>query len=66
MAARLASLKAAARDELLSQGITDPRLEITAHLRYEGSHQSLGVAYGTHQQMAQDFEAAHMARFGFA
>ena len=37
--------------ELLSQGITDPRLEITAHLRYEGSHQSLGVAYGAQQQM---------------
>jgi len=66
VAARLASLQEAACAELMSQGITDPRLEITAHLRYEGSHQSLGVSYGTQQQMAEDFEAAHKARFGFA
>jgi 5-oxoprolinase (ATP-hydrolysing) len=64
--ARLASLQEVACAELMSQGITDPRLEITAHLRYEGSHQSLGVSYGTQQQMAEDFEAAHKARFGFA
>jgi 5-oxoprolinase (ATP-hydrolysing) len=62
----LASLQEVACAELMSQGITDPRLEITAHLRYEGSHQSLGVSYGTQQQMAEDFEAAHKARFGFA
>ena len=66
VSARLAILQEAARAELLSQGITDPRLEITAHLRYEGSHQSLGVAYGGQQKMVADFEAAHMARFGFA
>jgi 5-oxoprolinase (ATP-hydrolysing) len=31
-----------------------------AHLRYEGSHQTLEVAFGTPQEMAARFDAAHM------
>ncbi|MDG2298750.1 MAG: hydantoinase B/oxoprolinase family protein [Planktomarina sp.] len=53
-------------DELAGQGIENPRTEIRAHLRYEGSHQALEVSYGAVEQMSLDFEAAHLARFGFS
>jgi 5-oxoprolinase (ATP-hydrolysing) len=61
----LDTLQAAALQELVGQGIAQPRIEIMAHLRYEGSHQALEVPYGPVAQMAENFEAAHMARFGF-
>ena len=64
--ATLNSLQKAAKHELTAQGITEPRIEIMAHLRYEGSHQALEVAFATATQMAQDFETAHIARFGFS
>ena len=64
--ASLDTLKAAALQELVGQGIAQPRIEIMAHLRYEGSHQALEVSYGPAAQMAENFEAAHMARFGFS
>jgi 5-oxoprolinase (ATP-hydrolysing) len=62
----LGTLQAAAVQELAGQGIMEPRIEIMAHLRYEGSHQALEVSYGPATQMAQDFETAHLARFGFS
>ena len=64
--ASLDTLQAAALQELVGQGIAQPRIEIMAHLRYEGSHQALEVSYGPAAQMAENFEAAHMARFGFS
>ena len=64
--AALGTLQAAALQELAGQGIAHPRIEIMAHLRYEGSHQALEVSYGPALQMTDDFETAHMARFGFS
>lgn len=64
--ATLVTLQDAALQELAGQCIPQPRIEIMAHLRYEGSHQALEVSYGPAAQMAEDFEAAHIARFGFS
>jgi len=44
----------------------DVSLERHAHLRYAGSHQALRVAFGGEEEMAERFERAHKARFGFA
>ncbi|EEW24960.1 hydantoinase B/oxoprolinase family protein [Rhodobacter ferrooxidans] len=54
-----------ARAELAAQGVEAPRIEARAHLRYVGSHQALEVAFGSAPQMQADFEALHLARFGF-
>lgn len=64
-ASRAAALGAEAVAELAVQGITDPRLILTAHLRYEGSHQPLPVPFGTEAAMRLAFAEAHQARFGF-
>ncbi|MFV2003433.1 MAG: hydantoinase B/oxoprolinase family protein, partial [Paracoccaceae bacterium] len=63
----LAGLDAAARTEVLAQGIDAAKIRLvrTAHIRADGSHQSLPVRFGTVAQMRADFEAAHKARFGF-
>ncbi len=63
---RIAALEADARAELAGQGIADARVLMQAHLRYEGSHQALEVAFGAVREMAAAFEIAHQARFGFA
>ncbi|MBW6506625.1 MAG: hydantoinase B/oxoprolinase family protein [Rhodobacteraceae bacterium] len=67
MAARVAVLAAEARADLVAQGV--PQAEITvearAHLRYEGSHQALEVAFADAPAMQAAFEAAHLARFGY-
>ncbi|MFP1643081.1 hydantoinase B/oxoprolinase family protein [Pontitalea aquivivens] len=68
MAARIAALGAEARADLVAQGV-DPgaiRVIARAHLRYDGSHQPLEVPFGPAAAMLADFEAAHLARFGFA
>jgi 5-oxoprolinase (ATP-hydrolysing) len=62
---RLTALAGEATAELQAQGIDTPRVSLTAHLRYDGSHQSLPVPYGSEDQMRADFSAAHQARFGF-
>ncbi len=62
---RMQDLARAAADELAAQGIADPRLTLTAHLRYAGSHQTLPVPFGSADAMARAFAAAHQARFGF-
>ncbi len=63
--ARIDALAREAAEDLVGQGIAAPRLTLTAHLRYEGQHQSLPVPFADAQAMARDFAAAHQARFGF-
>jgi 5-oxoprolinase (ATP-hydrolysing) len=59
------ALTAAAVMELAEQGISAPSVVVTAYLRYEGSHQSLPVAFGDESAMRLGFAAAHQSRFGF-
>ncbi|AZL59873.1 5-oxoprolinase [Tabrizicola piscis] len=65
-ASRIADLAAEAAAELSDQGIAQPRTILTAHLRYDGSHQSLPVPFGTEAELRAAFAAAHHARFGFS
>lgn len=64
-ASQIAKLGDEAAAELGLQGVSDARLILTAHLRYEGSHQPLPVPFGTEAEMRATFAAAHQARFGF-
>ncbi len=63
----LDELAAQARDEILAQGVDPSRIQVAcrAHLRYDGSHRPLEVAFGTQAQMRERFDAAHRARYGF-
>ncbi|MCX7288807.1 MAG: hydantoinase B/oxoprolinase family protein, partial [Rhodobacterales bacterium] len=63
--ARIAMIEGEAVAEMMAQGIAAPRTILTAHLRYEGSHQPLEVPFGTTAEMAAAFAVAHKARFGF-
>ncbi|MGL4237893.1 hydantoinase B/oxoprolinase family protein [Tabrizicola sp.] len=63
---RIEALAREAAGELSAQWIATPAVTRTAHLRYEGSHQSLPVPFGTEAAMLEAFAAAHQARFGFA
>ena len=54
-----------ARAELTAQGIAAPRITRSAHLRYDGQHQSLAVSFADDPEMRRAFAAAHQARFGF-
>jgi 5-oxoprolinase (ATP-hydrolysing) len=63
--AALDSIQAEAEEEVHAQGISRMRIERRAHLRYDGSHQSLDVAFSDIRYMRQDFEEAHRKRFGF-
>ena len=67
MAARLATLADAAREDLVAQGVDPAGIELIsrAHLRYDGSHQPLEVPFGDAPEMQAAFEVAHLARFGF-
>lgn len=58
---------AAARDEILRQGIAPARITLieTAHIRTPGSHQTLPVPFGPREAMRAGFDAAHRQRFGF-
>src|SRR5580704_4784782 len=66
-------LAAAARDEVIGQGIAASAvtLHLSAHLRYAGTDTALAVDAGTPAapaslaEMKSACEAAHMARFGF-
>jgi 5-oxoprolinase (ATP-hydrolysing) len=64
-AARIDGLAKEAVAELAAQGIPAPVVTLTAHLRYDGSHQSLPVPFGTEAAMREAFNQAHQARFGF-
>lgn len=63
--ARIEVLVAEAVGELTEQGVVAPVVTRTAHLRYEGQHQSLPVPFGSGPDMEQAFTNAHQARFGF-
>lgn len=65
--AALDAITAEAVAEVAGQGVAgaDIRTEARAHLRYDGSHQTLEVPYSTAADMRAAFEAAHQARFGF-
>ncbi len=63
--AALAGIEAEARAEVAAQGVAQVRCEARAHLRYEGSHQPLEVAFGTAAEMQAAFEDVHKQRFGF-
>ncbi|MFM7443915.1 MAG: hydantoinase/oxoprolinase family protein, partial [Tabrizicola sp.] len=63
--ARITALADEAQAELAAQGVSAPVVTLTAHLRYEGQHQSLPVPFGSTTAMADAFAAAHQARFGF-
>ncbi len=68
-------LGAAARDEVIGQGIAASAVTVhlSAHLRYAGTDTALAVDAGTPSseglaslaEMKSAFEAAHLARFGF-
>ncbi|MEM1235338.1 MAG: hydantoinase B/oxoprolinase family protein [Pseudomonadota bacterium] len=62
---KVAQLGIAAVAEVRAQGASDVSQEPRAHLRYEGSHQSLEVPFGSVDAMKDAFEEAHLARFGF-
>jgi 5-oxoprolinase (ATP-hydrolysing) len=64
-AARIEALGREASAELTAQGVEVPSVTRTAHLRYEGQHQSLPVPFDTTAIMEQSFAIAHQARFGF-
>ena len=56
-----------ARADVLAQGIdgTAIRLVHTAHIRTDGSHQTLAVPFANVAQMRQGFHDIHQQRFGF-
>ena len=62
---RVQRLGAEAALEVQAQGVAEVRVEVRAHLQYEGSHQALEVRFGDPAVMLAAFEAAHLARFGF-
>lgn len=62
----LAKLRDKAVETVRAQGVEDVQVNVTAHLRYEGQHQSLEVAFASPQDMAVAFEQAHTQRFGFS
>jgi 5-oxoprolinase (ATP-hydrolysing) len=62
---RINALADEAVAELIAQDVADPQITRTAHLRYEGQHQSLPVSFGSADEMEQAFTVAHQSRFGF-
>ncbi|MCF2871091.1 hydantoinase B/oxoprolinase family protein [Octadecabacter sp. G9-8] len=62
---QLNTMASDARDSILSQGARDVTIERWAHLRYNGTQQVLKVAFDTSGAMQSEFEATHLARFGF-
>ena len=60
-------LAAAARAEVLDQGIDPARIRVVArvHLRYDGTDSSLAVNFGTIADMVKQFEAAYRMRYSF-
>ncbi|MGR3647859.1 MAG: hydantoinase B/oxoprolinase family protein [Shimia sp.] len=61
----LAVIAKEARAEVVAQGVAEVTIEARAHLRYDGSHQLLEVAFGTMTEMQAAFEEVHKQRFGF-
>ncbi|HHG90036.1 MAG TPA: 5-oxoprolinase [Devosia sp.] len=63
----LETLEAETEAEVLEQGIGSGAIRHirTAHIRTEGSHQTLPVPFGSVGQMRRSFEKIHADRFGF-
>jgi 5-oxoprolinase (ATP-hydrolysing) len=66
--AALEAMERDAREEIIKQGIADADIVIErrAHVRYEGSHQPLIVAYGGEAELRDRFADQHRSRYGFA
>ncbi|GAB3431565.1 hydantoinase B/oxoprolinase family protein [Massilia solisilvae] len=64
---QLAELGAAARNELVAQGVAPERIALVqrVHLRYEGTDSALLVLFASGQDMQAQFEAAYKRRFSF-
>jgi len=67
LAAKLAALAEAGRQEMASQGIAAERIAVLtkAHVKYEGTDSALVVPYGDRAAITDGFEAAHRQRYGF-
>jgi 5-oxoprolinase (ATP-hydrolysing) len=65
--ARLHELGAAARDELVLQGLDAARIRLVerVHLKYEGTDTALTVLFDTLAAMQAQFEEAYRKRFSF-
>ena len=64
----VAELAEEARQEVFQQGVPAERIVIERklHIRYTGTHQALLVDYGTADEVAERFDAAHRSRYGFS
>jgi 5-oxoprolinase (ATP-hydrolysing) len=64
---KLTELAAAAKAELLQQGLSESQIQILqkAHLRYVGTDSPLIVDFGTPEWMKAQFQALHQQRYGF-
>ncbi|MBD11193.1 MAG: 5-oxoprolinase [Roseovarius sp.] len=61
----LDDLSAQVMQEMQAQGVTGAEIRPRLYLRYDGTDTALPVAYGTPAQARAEFEAAHLAQFGF-
>ncbi len=63
----LEALQAETEAEVVGQGIAPGAIKHirTAHIRTDGSHQTLAVPFGSVAEMRTAFEHIHTARFGF-
>jgi 5-oxoprolinase (ATP-hydrolysing) len=63
----LDTLAAAARDEVLGQGVPAERVRVVrrVHLRYDGTDSALIVNFGAMATMVGEFEAAYRMRYSF-
>ncbi|MEM5469642.1 hydantoinase B/oxoprolinase family protein [Celeribacter marinus] len=59
-------MAADAEHEVAAQGASKIDTRTRAHLRYDGSHQTLDVAFADAATMTAAFHDAHKVRFGFA
>ncbi|WP_421780027.1 hydantoinase B/oxoprolinase family protein, partial [Kiloniella litopenaei] len=62
-----AKLEKEVRKEVQDQNVAEEKLlvERKLHVRYEDSHQSLMVSYGSYQDIKDQFEKLHKTRYGF-
>lgn len=63
--AALEDLAAQVRVDLAAQGVADARMTPRLHLRYAGTDTALPLRWSDPAQARADFEAAHLAQFGF-
>ncbi|OAI53079.1 5-oxoprolinase [Betaproteobacteria bacterium SCGC AG-212-J23] len=58
-------LAAAARGDLVAQGVSGARTVMRVHLKYEGTDTTLPVLLGSVSEMTEQFEAAYRKQFSF-